>query len=151
MTASAMRAKKRNHQPVTAGGGGRIAGGEGGVTRLVRRSHDDGALRRTAGGLDGARAGCACYGQGLRHHRWRKDFPSARAASPPHGTCSMKCLTGVTLPSERGGDSIPAKPANQTHPNLARLKQSLQPNKCLLTYINLAKSSLAQKASRARN
>jgi hypothetical protein len=89
-----------------AGGGGRIAGGEGAVTRLVRRSHDDGTLTRTAGGLDGACVGCACYGQGLRHHRRRNAFPSAGATSPLHGICSMKCLTGVTLPYERGGDSI---------------------------------------------
>jgi hypothetical protein len=47
---------------------------------------------------------------------------------------------GVTLPSERGGDSIQAKPTSQTHPNFARLKQSLQPKSVcwpVLTWLSL--------------
>jgi hypothetical protein len=46
-----------------------------------------------------------------------------------HNTCSMECSVGVTLLVEKGGDSIQAKPANQTHSFLAKLKQPLQPNK----------------------
>jgi len=44
-----------------------------------------------------------------------------------------------------------AKANNQTNQNLARLQQSFQPNKWLLAYANLTKSSLAQKASQAWN
>jgi len=62
-------------------------------------------------------------------------------------TYSMKYQIGVTLPCERGGDSIPTKLTNQTYKNLAKLKQSQQLNECLLACINLGKSSMTQKVS----
>jgi len=64
---------------------------------------------------------------------------------------STKYVNGVNLPVLGYGDSMQAKANNQTNQNLARLQQSFQPNKWLLACANLAKSSLAHKASQAWN
>jgi hypothetical protein len=54
-------------------------------------------------------------------------FDLSELPRPMHHTCSMECFKGSNLPPQRGGDSIQPKLANQTHQNLARLTQSLQP------------------------